>query len=165
MADPGVAFRATTLPGALSLLARPMGVKGEAPEPEIADEALAVEEAACAIGLRSRRVLLDGRWWNEGGTPMLARLSERRQEPREGDSPRTGATGWVALVPQPLAGYRMFAVDPGGEGAPLEWPVNEDTARRLAPFAFAFHRTFEPRPLGTLDASGSWRCSSRAPTP
>ena len=85
MADPGVAFRATTLPGALSLLAGPMGVKGAAPQPQIADEALAVEEAAAAFGLRSRRVLLDGRWWNEGGTPMLARLAERRQAPRAND--------------------------------------------------------------------------------
>ena len=151
MADPGVAFRATTLPGALSLLAGPMGVKGAAPQPQIADEALAVEEAAAAFGLRSRRVLLDGRWWNEGGTPMLARLAERRQAPRDNDASQSGATGWVALVPRALAGYRMVAVDPAGEGAPLAWPVNEDTARRLAPFAFAFHRTFEPRPLGTAD--------------
>ena len=33
----------------------------------------------------------------------------------------------------------------------MQWPVDEDTARRLAPFAFAFHRTFEPRALGTRD--------------
>jgi hypothetical protein len=82
MADPGVAFRATTLPGALSLLAGPLGVAGEAVAPDIADEALAVEEAANGLGLRSRRVLLDGRWWGEAGTPMLARLAERRHAPR-----------------------------------------------------------------------------------
>lgn len=150
MADPGVAFRATTLPGALSLLAKPLGVAGEAVAPDIADEALAVEEAANGLGLRSRRVLLDGRWWGEAGTPMLARLAERRRAPREGDEPRAGVTGWVALVPRPFAGYRLLALDPA-DGGTLEWPVNEDTARRLAPFAFAFHRTFAPRPLGTLD--------------
>ena len=150
MADPGVAFRATTLPGALSLLAKPLGIAGEAVAPDIADEALAVEEAASGLGLRSRRVLLDGRWWGEAGTPMLARLAERRHAPREGDEPRAGVTGWVALVPRPFMGYKMLALDPA-DGGTLEWPVNEDTARRLAPFAFAFHRTFDPRPLGTLD--------------
>jgi ATP-binding cassette subfamily C protein len=151
MADPGVAFRTTTLRGALSLLAAPLGASGEAPAHAVADEALAVEEAASGFGLRSRRVLLDGRWWAEGGAPMLARLAERRQMPRENDAEAmAGTTGWVALVPQPLTGYRLVAVDPAG-GAPLEWPVDEDAARRLAPFAFAFHRTFEPRPLGTLD--------------
>jgi ATP-binding cassette subfamily C protein len=150
MADPGVAFRSTTLAGALSLLAKPLGVGGQPPPPEAADESLAVEESATAIGLRSRRVLLDGRWWLEGGTPMLARLAERRQAPRADDAAQAGATGWVALVPKTLTGYRMLAIAPSGEGT-VEWPVNEDTARRLAPFAFAFHRTFEPRPLGTLD--------------
>lgn len=150
MADPGVAFRSTTLPGALSLLAGPLGVSGEAPAPDLADEALAVEEAALAIGLRSRRVLLDGRWWAEAGRPMLARVAERRQVPRESAEPPSGATGWVALLPRPFAGYRMVALDPAG-GAPIEWPMDEDSARRLAPFAFAFHRRFDPRPLGTRD--------------
>ncbi len=150
MADPGVAFRSTTLAGALSLLAKPLGVGGQPPPPESADESLAVEESATAIGLRSRRVLLDGRWWLEGGTPMLARLAERRQTPRADDAAQAGTTGWVALAPKTLTGYRMLAIDPAGEGT-VEWPVNEETARRLAPFAFAFHRTFEPRPLGTLD--------------
>jgi ATP-binding cassette subfamily C protein len=149
MADPGLAFRATTLPGALTLLAAPLGVRGEAPSQQAGDEAFAVEEAAGVLGLRARRVLLDGRWWAEGGTPMLARMAERRQAPRETDV-ADGVTGWVALVPRALAGYRLLAVDPGG-GTPLEWPVDEDTARRLAPFAYAFHRTLEPRPLATLD--------------
>lgn len=148
MADPGVAFRSTTLPGALSLLAPPLGVRGEAPDPGLADEALAVEEAAVAIGLRSRRVLLDGRWWAEGGRPMLARVAERRQMAREGDAATSGSTGWVALLPKALSGYRMVALDPAG-GPPVEWPVDEDTARRLAPFAFAFYRRFEPQALGT----------------
>ncbi len=149
MADPGVAFRSTTLPGALSLLAGPLGASGEAQAQSHPDEPAAVEEAVAGMGLRSRRVLLDGRWWAEGGTPLLARLAERRQVPRESDA-AAGATGWVALVPLPLAGYRLRALDPQG-GPRLEWPVDEDTARRLAPFAYAFHRTFEPRPLGTLD--------------
>ncbi|MBL0143208.1 MAG: ATP-binding cassette domain-containing protein [Betaproteobacteria bacterium] len=150
MADPGVAFRSTNLPGALSLLASRMGVHGEPPMPDIGDEALAVEDAAAAIGLRSRRVLLDGRWWAEGGTPMLARVAERRRVVRDNDASQTGATGWVALIPKALTGYRMVALDPKG-GPPVEWPLDEETSSRLAPFAFAFHRTFEPRPLGTKD--------------
>jgi len=150
MADPGLAFRSTTMPGALSLIAGAMGVEGEAPGSAIEDEALAVEDVASAIGLRSRRVLLDGRWWSEGGTPMLARVAERRRVVRENDAAQTGATGWVALVPKPFTGYHMVALDPAG-GPPVQWPVDEDTARRLAPFAFAFHRTFDPRPLGTRD--------------
>jgi NHLM bacteriocin system ABC transporter ATP-binding protein len=151
MADPGVAFRSTTLSGALSILAGPLGVRRVAQTHDANDEATAIEESALAHGLRSRRVLLDGRWWAEGGTPMLARVAERRQMPRETDAAAVaGATGWVALVPRPLAGYRMVALDPAG-GPPIEWPVDEETARRLSPFAYAFHRTFEPRPLGTLD--------------
>ncbi len=150
MTDPGVAFRSTALGDALALLAGPVGARGTPAVPETDDEALAVEQAALAMGLRSRRVLLDGRWWAEGGTPMLARMAERRQVAREGDLSLVGRTGWVALVPRPLAGYRMVVLDPAG-GPPLEWPVDGDTARRLAPFAFAFHRAFEPRPLGTRD--------------
>lgn len=150
MADPGLAFRSTTLPGALSLVAGPLGVEGRAPATDIADEALAVEDAATAIGLRSRRVLLDGRWWAEGGTPMLARVAERRRVAREYDAAPSGTTGWVALIPKPFRGYHMVALDPAG-GPPMHWPVDEETARRLAPFAFAFHRTFDPRPLGTRD--------------
>jgi ATP-binding cassette subfamily C protein len=150
MADPGLAFRRTTLPGALSLLAAPLGARGEAAPADVEDEALAIEQAATPLGLRARRVLLDGRWWAEGGTPMLARVAERRQVAREEDIALVGKTGWVALLPRPLAGYRMVALDPDG-GPPLEWPVDEDTARRLAPFAWAFHRTFAPRALGTRD--------------
>ncbi len=153
MADPGLAFRSTTLAGALSLLAGKADAGSEATPPAIADEVLAVEDAATTIGLRSRRVLLDGRWWAEGGTPMLAKVAERRRAVRENDAAQGGATGWVALVPKPLSGFHMVALDPGG-GPPVEWPVDEDTARRLAPFAFAFHRTFEPRPLGTRDVLG-----------
>jgi NHLM bacteriocin system ABC transporter ATP-binding protein len=150
MADPGLAFRFTKIPDVLSLLAAPMGVREQVPLPEVADEALAVEEAATAIGLRSRRVLLDGHWWAEAGTPMLARLVDRRQVAREDSAVPFGSTGWVMLIPNRLSGYRMAAIDPEG-GRPLEWPVDKEIAGRLAPFAFAFHRRFESRPLKTAD--------------
>ncbi len=150
VADPGLAFRTTSLPGALALLTPALGVAGEVPRPEIADEILAVEEAATSVGLRSRRVLLDGRWWLQSGTPMLARVAERRRVAREGDGAYASFAGWVALVPRAIAGYRMRALDDDGNPG-VEWPVDESTAQRLAPFAFAFHRRFEPRPIRIAD--------------
>lgn len=149
-ADPGLAFRATTLPAALSLLADSLRVPREVPQPEIDDEAAAVEEAALEMGLRSRRVLLDGRWWTESGAPMLARVAERRRVAREGDTRYAGMTGWVALVPRSGTGYRIVALGSDGE-TPVAWAVDEATAQRLAPFAYAFHRRFEARALGIAD--------------
>ncbi len=147
MSDPGVAFRASGLAEAMRLVAARLGVKGEAPKELPADETAAVEDCAVALGLRARRVLLDGHWWRQGGMAMLARLSERRRVPREGESavPR----GWVMLLPGG-SGYRMFAFTEPGEDA-CEWPVDEAMASRLAPFAYVFHRRFAPRPLLTRD--------------
>jgi ATP-binding cassette subfamily C protein len=148
-ADPGLALRCTRIPDVLALLAAPLGGRGDVPGTDHADEALAVEEAATAIGLRSRRVLLDGDWWNEAGTPMLARVADRRTVPREEGGATFGSTGWVVLLPGRLSGYRMVALDPAGKT--VEWAVDRDVAGRLAPFAFVFHRRFAPRPLGTAD--------------
>ena len=147
MSDPGVAFRSTALADAMDLLAPRLSVTGKAPGTLPDDESAAVEESAGALGLRARRVLLDGRWWHHGGMPMLARLAERRRVPREGEG--SAPRGWVVLMPGG-AGYRMIAVGEAGEGE-SSWPVDEALAARLAPFAYVFHRTFEPRPLGTLD--------------
>jgi ATP-binding cassette subfamily C protein len=147
MTDPGVAFRTSALADAMGLVAARLGVKGEAPKSLPDDEGAAVEDCAGALGLRARRVLLDGRWWRHGGMPMLARLAERRRAPREGDGP--APKGWVVLVPG-APRYRMLAYGDAG-GAAHEWPVDEALASRLAPFAYVFHRTFEPRPLGTAD--------------
>jgi ATP-binding cassette subfamily C protein len=150
MIDPGLSLRATTLEGALSLLAPALGSRPPPADIAPGDESRVVEETAAAMGLRARRLLLDGRWWLEGGTPMLARVAERRRVMREDDMARTGATGWVALVPDGLSGCRMVALDPAG-GPPVEWRVDEATAARLAPFAYGFHRVFAPRPLRTAD--------------
>ena len=147
MTDPGVAFRHATLADAMGLLAPCLAVKGELPRALPDEESAAVEDCAGTLGRRARRVLLDGRWWAHGGLPMLARLTERRRVPREGEGP--APRGWVVLVPG-SAGYRMLA-----HGGPAErecaWPVDEALASRLAPFAWVFHRTFAPRPLRTPD--------------
>lgn len=147
MTDPGLAFRTTGLAEAMALVAARVMAKGESPRALPDDETAAVEESALALGLRARRVLLDGRWWAHGGMTMLARLSERRRQPREGEPP--GLRGWAMLVPG-AGGYRLVALGGSGEGE-HSWPVDELLASRLAPFAYVFHRRFAPRPLGTLD--------------
>jgi len=157
MVDPGVSLRSTTLGQAWQLLRRRQAPgregSGSVPEgsegPEASD---AIEALAIGAGLRSRRVLLEGEWWKTAGAPMIARVSDRRRVPR-GQAPVTNpslaeGTGWVALVPG-VNGYRMRAV--GEDGKAAEWRVDEQAARRLSPFAFTFHRRFEPRALGAHD--------------
>lgn len=153
MRDPGLSLRSTTLPEALWLLEPALGIRfaGLPKMPEAIDPTEAVEETAESAGLRARRVILDGRWWDTGGLPMLARVADRRQVPRATDSnaPKVPAgTGWVALLPHPVSGYRMYAAD---EKNPVEWKVDASTAARLAPFAYTFHRSFDRRPLATRD--------------
>jgi NHLM bacteriocin system ABC transporter ATP-binding protein len=142
-ADPGLSFKATTLEAAMKLLESELGVSLEAAEGS--DDADRVENMSIAAGLRSRRVLLDTRWWATAAMPMIGRLAERRQEPR-GEAPRL--TGWVALVPHPGKGYDLCAVDPD-DGAQVRWRVDDEIASRLAPHAFTFHRRF---PGEALDA-------------
>jgi len=155
MADPGLSLRSTTLAQAWQLLRGQTpseNPSGSVPEAEAGEATDAIEALAYGAGLRSRRVLLEGRWWKEGGNPMIARVADRRRVPR-GQAPvphpsLADGTGWVALVPG-AGGYRMRAV--GEDGRAAEWRVDESNARRLSPFAFTFHRRFEPRPLGAAD--------------
>jgi hypothetical protein len=84
-ADPGLSFKATTLEAAMKLLESELGVSLEPAEGS--DDADRVENMSIAAGLRSRRVLLDTRWWATAAMPMIGRLAERRQEPR-GEAPR-----------------------------------------------------------------------------
>lgn len=153
MIEPGVSLRTTTLPHALRLLERVLALRFEAPPqvPPGVDPAEAVEETAASAGLRARRVILDGRWWESAGLPMLARVSDRRGAPRADDRPEArspAGTGWVALIPNPVSGYRMRVADGQEE---LETDVDERSAARLAPFAYTFHRAFERRALTTKD--------------
>jgi hypothetical protein len=85
--------------------------------------------------MRSRRVILDGRWWTHSGGPLIARVAERRRVPR-GPTPFTSpslaaGTGWVALIPH-LGGYRMRAADTQTNEI-HEWKVDAALASRLAP--------------------------------
>ena len=147
--DPGVPFKATTLPLAWRLLAG-----NEVPPFPLPEEAAdAIEAIAASADLRSRRVILDAAWWRHSGGPMIARVAERRRVPRGPTgfaSPSLAAgTGWVALVPH-LGGYRIRAVG-ADAGSVEEWRVDREVSSRLAPFAFTFHRRFEKRSLGAKD--------------
>ena len=162
MSDPGLAFAASTLPAAFALLAPGTDSlfrrtedsaernKESVPGVEAID---AVEELALGAGMRSRRVLLDAGWWKQSATPMIARVADRRRAAREDAPPvnpsAAAGTGWVALLPRPRGGYRICAASAGG--GIVEWPMDAETAARLAPFAFTFHPRFAPRALGARD--------------
>ena len=151
--DPGIAFRTTTLADALRLLEAGLGASFHAPaEPAIGPESgESVDSIASASGLRARRVLLDAGWRRRSGGPMLARLAERRQAARPGESPGDqGAYGWIALLPRRFGGYRAVALAENRTGT-ISWDVDEPMASRIAPFAFTFHRTFERRAVGTRE--------------
>src|SRR5258706_5696952 len=165
MSDIGISFKSTTFEEAWRLLARLRerrngvddfsgGGKSPALEsPEEADAAHVIETLPGPAGMRSRRVVLDGRWWTHSGGPLVARVAERRRVPR-GPTPFTSpslaaGTGWVALIPH-LGGYRMRATDTQTNEI-HEWKVDAGLASRLAPFAFTFYRRFDPRNLNAAD--------------
>jgi ATP-binding cassette subfamily C protein len=154
MFDPGVALKATTLETAWALLAgSDPGSAWLGSDPGYIEATDAVESLAVPAGMRSRRVLLDARWWKHSGGPMIARVNDRRRIPRGPDpipSPSLAeGTGWVALIPF-LGGYRMRAMD-ADTGKIVEWKVDASIAARLTPFAFTFFHRFEAHPLGAKD--------------
>jgi ATP-binding cassette subfamily C protein len=160
MRDPGISLKCATLVAAWRLL-RNMGSgyisgpKGNPTPTSLPDEAIdAVEELALASGMRSRRIILDNRWWKQAAVPMLARVADRRRVQRGEEPPQSpslaAGTGWVALMPQPRGGYRMRAVFPDEAGV-VEWDVDAQVASRLAPFAFTFHPRFPARALTPKD--------------
>jgi len=155
--DPGLSHKSTTLGAAWRLLVPETGVTDDFPgnssvTPVSDDPTEVLEDLSGRAGMRSRRVLLDARWWRQAGGPMIARVVERRRLPRTRPprlSPELATgTGWVALVPD-LTGYRMRATNE--EGQLVEWRVDESVASRLSPFAFTFYRRFEKRPVGARD--------------
>jgi NHLM bacteriocin system ABC transporter ATP-binding protein len=170
--DPGLSFRATTLPAAFALLAGKLGSDphfskpgsdpnsgvskiGSDPNIRASDEAVeAIEEIAMQAGMRSRRVLLDAGWWMQAAVPMIARVADRRRTARDEaplPSPSLAAgTGWVALLPRTGGGYRMLAAYPD-ETQVVEIPVTAEIADRLSPFAFTFHARFAARALAAGD--------------
>ena len=159
MFDPGLSLSSTALDAAWRLLVDNKGSDSlSAPHNKESDPLLSedatetLEELAARAGMRSRRVLLDARWWRQAGGPMIARVVERRRMPRirppTADPALAAGTGWVALIPD-LAGYRMRATN--AEGKVVEWKVDAEVAGRLAPFAFTFYRRFARRALGARD--------------
>ncbi|HYC37947.1 MAG TPA: ATP-binding cassette domain-containing protein [Usitatibacter sp.] len=159
MSDPGLSYAATTLPAAFRLLEFGDGpgiAEGAIPGPSpnsSSNPAEAVEALALAVGRRSRRVLLDSRWWQQAPVAMIGRVADRRRVARGDEAPAHApdqATGWVALLPRKAGGYTMRAIDPQS-GRPIEWKMDAHVASRLAPFAFTFHPRFAPRVLGGRD--------------
>jgi len=165
MSDIGISFKNTTLEEAWRLLARLRERKNGVDDfagngkpaalefPDDADAADVIETLGAPAGMRSRRVILDGRWWTHSGGPLIARVAERRRVPR-GPTPFTSpslaaGTGWVALIPH-LGGYRMRAADTQTNEI-HEWKVDAALASRLAPFAFTFYRRFDRRKLNAAD--------------
>jgi NHLM bacteriocin system ABC transporter ATP-binding protein len=154
--DPGLALRTTSLPTAFEMLCEDagLGVRLGPPGGDAtaqAEPAEAIEQLAQQAGLCTRQVLLDAGWWDQAAVPMLARVADRRQRPRdEATADDTWGRGWVVLLPGPTGGYRMRAAAEAGKRS-VEWPVDPALAGRLAPFAYAFHRRFAARPLAAAD--------------
>jgi ATP-binding cassette subfamily C protein len=143
--DIGIAFKSGTLPDALAQL----GIPSPGPAAET-DFEPSIDAAARAAGLRSRKVLMSAHAWRSSGAPMLARVADRRRNPRPTDGSSPDAAGWVALVPRFFGGYRIVAKDPQGARA-LSWPLDEERASRLGPYAYTFHRVFAPKALDLRD--------------
>ena len=155
MTDPGVSFHCATLATAWPLLGK-NGVRHHFSVQPAEQQAVSdtVEELALSAGMRSRRILLDPGWWKQAAVPMLARVADRRSAAREDetapDAPLPGTTGWVALLPAAVGGYRMLTTFPD-PATVVEWHVDEALAARLSPFAFTFHQRFAPRALAPGD--------------
>ena len=162
MSDPGLSFKCATLVASWRLL----GLVPPGSEEKLVSDTIfqlpedatdAVEELARVAGMRSRRVILDAGWWKQAATPMIARVAERRRVARQDEPPMSASsasgTGWVALLPVRAGGYRMLAAYPD-EGTVVDWPVDDEVAGRLAPFAFTFHPRFAARAMGGRDILG-----------
>src|SRR5258706_12298119 len=108
MHDLGIALKSTRLEDALGHL----GIRGQVTGTQV-DPDEEIESLAVSAGLRSRRVLLSSSWWRGVGTPMLARVADRRRNPRSTDPAQPDVSGWVALVPRFFGGYGVGANDPG----------------------------------------------------
>ena len=118
-------------------------ISSRATQTDTQHEGESVELLAESSGVRARQVLLDGPWWTEEGGPLLARLSESESAI---DAPRH----WVALLPGPVTGYRLFSAKTTDRFRSGQW-VTEEIAHRLAPFAYTFYRTFPKEKLSALD--------------
>ena len=103
-----------------------------------------LESIVRASGLRSRPVILKGRWWNRDNGPLLAFLVEGEQRHP------------VALLPDRSRGYVLF--DPvsrgrsgGGTGRST---IDEACAATIDPLAHQFYRPMPATPLGPKSLFG-----------
>jgi NHLM bacteriocin system ABC transporter ATP-binding protein len=105
-----------------------------------------VNAIAQAARVRTRQVMLKGRWWEQESGPMVAFVEEEKRP--------------VALLPG-RHGYQLY--DPA---ARAQWPVNEKLADRLHGLAYVFYRPFPPRALTLHDilAFGLKNCRGDAAT-
>jgi NHLM bacteriocin system ABC transporter ATP-binding protein len=90
-----------------------------------------VSAIAQAARLRTRQVMLKGRWWNQESGPMVAFLDQDKRP--------------VALLPG-RRGYQLY--DPGTRAKTL---VDEELAAKLHGFAYVFYRPFPPKALTLRD--------------
>lgn len=90
-----------------------------------------VSAIALAARLRTRQVMLKGRWWNQESGPMVGFLDQDKRP--------------VALLPG-RRGYQLY--DPGTRAKTL---VDEELAAKLHGFAYVFYRPFPPKALTLRD--------------
>lgn len=93
-----------------------------------------VSAIAQAARVRTRQVMLKGRWWNQESGPMVAFLDQDKRP--------------VALLPG-RRGYQLY--DPGTRAKTL---VDEGLAAKLHGFAYVFYRPFPPKALTLVDIIG-----------
>jgi NHLM bacteriocin system ABC transporter ATP-binding protein len=90
-----------------------------------------LQAIARASGIRLRRVLLTERWWRDDAGPMLGYL-------RENNTP-------IALLVTPQHHYEIY-----NPITQQRTPLNERTAKRLAPIAYTFYTPFQDQKVSII---------------
>jgi NHLM bacteriocin system ABC transporter ATP-binding protein len=114
--------------------------------PELIRQRDPVSAIAQAARVRTRQVMLKGKWWEQESGPMVAFWEEENRP--------------VALLPG-RHGYQLY--DPT---ARTKTPVNQDLAAKLRGLAYVFYRPFPSRALTLRDvlAFGLKHCGGDAAT-
>jgi len=101
---------------------------------------------AQAARVRTRQVMLKGKWWKQESGPMVGFFDPDRRP--------------AALLPGPR-GYQVY--DPGARTKTL---IDEELAGKLHAFAYVFYRPFPPKPLTLRDilSFGFKNCKGDAAT-
>jgi ATP-binding cassette subfamily C protein len=90
-------------------------------------------EIATAAGVRYRKVLLSGPWWEQECGPMLACFEETKAP--------------VAVFPGGTSGYRLFnPAEPGKKPA-----IDVSIAAQLNPFGYVLYRSFPDRAVSFVE--------------